>query len=168
MELLIPGLILVAFMAWVSTRIKKRAAEAFEAETIETENYLLRKPDGFLHVLESPDHDFEAYSKEFDEGDFRLRRSKIEVDVLRDTNLAAACDSLRGNATAATVTEDGGNACRVETDESANENPFKVVYKLVDTPRGIYRLRFVVLAKHAEDYLDKIDETLDSFTIKTT
>lgn len=168
MELLIPGLILVALMAWASTKIKKRAAEAFEPETIETDNYSLRKPDGFLHVIDSPDHDFEAYSKEFDDDDFRLRRAKIEIDVLHDTDLSAACDSLRAEATAATVTEQSGQVCRLETDESANEKQFRVFYKLVDTPAGIYRFRFAVLSKHAEDYLRKIEETLDSFTIRTT
>jgi hypothetical protein len=167
MELLIPGLILVALMVWVSTKIKKRAAEAFEPETIETENYTLQKPDGFLHVIDSPDHDFEAYSKEFDEGDFRLRRSKIEVDVLRDTNLEAAGDDIRANAIGASLTGDG-STCHLECEETANENEFRVFYKLVDTPRGIYRLRFAVLSRHADDYLDKIDHTLESFTIKTT
>lgn len=168
MELLIPGLILVALMAWASTKIKKRAAEAFEPETIETENYSLEKPEGFLHVLESPDHDFEAYSREFDEGDFRIRRAKIEIDVLHDTTLREACASLRENATASTVTEEGERVCRVECDETANENDFKVFYELVDTSAAIYRLRFAVLSKHAEDYLRKINETLESFTVKST
>ncbi len=168
MELLIPGLILVALMAWASTKIKKRAAEAFEAEAIETEAYSLRKPEGFLHVINSSDHDFEAYSKDFGEGDFRLRHGKIEVDVLRDTDLAAAREALRERAAELSVIEDGERVCRVETEEAANENQFKVYYKLVDTPRGIYRLRFAVLSKHTDDYLRKINETLDSFTIKTT
>src|SRR4030095_7816250 len=105
MELLIPGLILVALMVWVSTRIKKRAAEAFEPETIESENYSLHKPEGFLHFIDSPDHDFEAYSKEFDEGDFRLRRSKIEVDVLVGTDLSAECEDLKARSTECVSTE---------------------------------------------------------------
>jgi hypothetical protein len=163
MELLIPGLILVALMVWASTKIKKRAAEAFEPETIETENYSLEKPEGFLHVLESPDHDFEAYSREFDEGDFRLRRSKIEIDVLHDTDLRAACESLRG----AAVIEEDEHVCRVECDETANENEFKVFYKLVGAGSRIYRLRFAVLSKHTDTYQRKIEETMDSFTIKS-
>jgi hypothetical protein len=167
MELLIPGLLLVALMVWASTKIKKRAAEAFEPETIETENYSLDKPEGFLHVLESPDHDFEAYSREFDEADFRTRRAKIEIDLLHDTTLREACDSLRENATASNVTEENGRVYRVECDETANENEFKVFYKLVATSGGLYRLRFAVLSKHAEEYLRKIDETFDSFTINT-
>ena len=165
MEILIAGLILVALMAWASTKIKKRAAEAFEAESIETETYSLSKPDGFLHVINSRDHDFEAYSKEFDERNFRLRRGKIEIDVLKDTNLTAACDTLRERSSAFEVTKDSDSVYRVESEEAANESGLRVFYKLVDTPRGIYRLRFAVLSKHVEDFLRKIDETLDSFRI---
>src|SRR5580765_1394277 len=66
MDLLIPGLILVALMVYASTRIKKTAAAAFEAETIETDDFVIQKPDGFLNVINGdPQFAFEAYSKEF-------------------------------------------------------------------------------------------------------
>lgn len=168
MELLIPGLILVALMAWASTKIKKRAAEAFEAETIDTSDYSLEKPEGFLHVIGSRDHEFEAYSKEFDESDFRLRRGKIEIDVLTDGDLKSVCDEVRSGTTDLSIS-DGDRGIRwVECEEAANENAFKVFYKIVDTPRGIYRLRFAVISKHVDDYLRRINETLDSFRVKTT
>ena len=166
MELLIPGLILVALMAWASTKIKKRAAEAFEPELIETENYSLQKPEGFLHVLNSDDHDFEAYSKEFDQGNFSLRRAMIEIDVLRDIDLKEAVDALNANSADPTTIKESDNVYRIECEETANENPFRVFYKLVSSPRGVYRLRFAVSAENAEDYLRRIDETLDSFTVK--
>ena len=166
MELLIPGLILVALMAWASTKIKKRAAEAFEPELIETDNYSLQKPEGFLHVLNSEDHDFEAYSKEFDQGNFSLRRAMIEIDVLHDIDLKGAVDALSENSAATTVTKESEHICRIETEETANENPFRVFYKVVSSPHGVYRLRFAVSAENAQDYLRRIDETLDSFTIK--
>lgn len=66
MELLVPGLILVALMVYASTRIKRTAAAAFDAEAIETDEYVIQKPEGFLHNLSaSPEYLFEAYSKEF-------------------------------------------------------------------------------------------------------
>ena len=166
MELLIPGLILVALMAWASTKIKKRAAEAFEPELIETENYSLQKPEGFLHVLNSEDHDFEAYSKEFDQGNFSLRRAMIEIDVIRDIDLKAASDALSSNSDDSTVTKESEQVYRIEIEETANENPFRVFYKLVSSPHGLYRLRFAVSSEHVDDYLRRIDETLDSFTVK--
>jgi hypothetical protein len=69
MELLIPGLILVAVMVYVSTRIKRSAAAAYEAELIETKFFSIKKPDGFIAVAD-PRRPllFEAYSKEFGVG----------------------------------------------------------------------------------------------------
>lgn len=167
MELLIPGLILVALMVYASTRIKKRAAEAFEPETIETERYTLQKPDGFLHVIDSPRYDFEAYSKEYSDDD-SSRRATIEVEILRDTDLQSGRESLRDASAKFDVTEETANACRIETEEAANENGLKVFYKLVDSRAGaIYRMRFAVLAKHQDEYFRRIEETLDSFALKT-
>ena len=51
MEILIPGLILVALMVYVSTKIKKNAVDAFGEETITTDDFVLIKPEGFLHNL---------------------------------------------------------------------------------------------------------------------
>lgn len=70
MELLVPGLILVAVMVYVSTRIKRSAAAAYEAETIETEYFSIRKPEGFIAVADPrPPLLFEAYTKEYGVGD---------------------------------------------------------------------------------------------------
>jgi hypothetical protein len=167
MELLIPGLILVALMVYASTKIKKRAAEAFEPETIETERYTLQKPAGFLHVIDSPRHDFEAYSKEYSDDD-SSRRATIEVDLLRDTDLKSVRESIRNASAKFDLTEETENVWRIETEVAANENGIKVFYKLVDSRAGsIYRMRFAVVAKHEDEYLDRIEETLDSFTLKT-
>src|SRR3954462_6162642 len=69
MELLIPGLILVALMVWASTKIKRKAADAFSAEHIEGDGFTLEKPDGFLSksYVEGA-HLFDAYSKEYGTG----------------------------------------------------------------------------------------------------
>ena len=167
MELLIPGLILVALMVYASTKIKKRAAEAFEPETIENQRYTLQKPEGFLHVIDSPRHDFEAYSKDYSDDD-SSRRATIEVDIIRDTDLKSVRESLRDGPAHFDVTEETENVCRIETEEAANENGLKVFYKLVDSRAGaVYRLRFAVMAKHEDEYLDRIEATLDSFTLKT-
>ena len=167
MEILIVGALLVALMAYASTKIKKRAAEAFETELIETDRFSLQKPEGFLHVIGSEDHDFEAYSKEFGEGDFRLRRGKIELDIFRGSNVASVCNSLRDASNAYQVVSQSEAECRVETDERANETPMKAFYRIVASGGDAYRLRFAALSKHADDYSRTINETLESFTVKT-
>jgi len=167
MEILIPGLILVALMVYASTKIKKRAAEAFEPETIETDTFSLRKPEGFLHVIDSADHDFEAYSKESGDDNYQSKRARIEMDAIRDIDLADACEQVRSRSSEFAVMDETDSGCRIEADEAANETGLKVFYKLVNAGDVVYRLRFAVLSKHVDDYMRRIDETLDSFTVKT-
>ncbi len=70
MEILIIGVIVVALMVWASTRIKRSAAEAFEEEAIDTDDFSLVKPEGFLSPVENDEYlAFYAYSKEFGEED---------------------------------------------------------------------------------------------------
>lgn len=166
MEILIVGLIVVALMAYASTKIKKRAAEAYDAEMVVTDRYSLLKPEGFLHVVGGTRHEFEAYSKEYGDADeAHLRKATIEVDVIRDTDLKGAVQRLRNTTTQFTVSEETETIYQIETEELANETPLKGFYKLVATLNGVYQLRFIVLPKHVDEYLRKIDETVDSFAI---
>ena len=88
MEILVPGLILVGFMVWASTRIKRKAAKAFEREEIETPEYTLTKPEGFLALAEPPDGLlFSAYSKEFgSDGAERVRKATVELSRFPDAH----------------------------------------------------------------------------------
>mgnify|MGYP007097599700 CR=1 FL=1 len=63
MELLIPGLILVALMVWASTKIKRSAAQAYAAESIETEYFAIEKPDGLIDLAEPEDRRILAATK---------------------------------------------------------------------------------------------------------
>lgn len=167
MELLIPGLILVALMVWASTKIKKRAADAFEAESIETDTYSLQKPEGFLHVIGDPGHEFRAYSKEFgEEPNSGVRQATIEIDVFRDNDVAGVRDLIERSAAATKIRVESPDACELEAEETANEIDVDAVYKIVVGENVVYRLRFAVLREHAADYLRKIEETLDSFTVR--
>jgi hypothetical protein len=166
MELLIPGLILVALMAWASTKIKKRAADAFESEAIETDIYSIRKPEGFLHVLGDTTHEFYAYSKEFGEGaSSKIRRATIEIDILK-TSLQEARTAVKKSATKVDVRDSTTSTFELETDEIANEVAVRGFYKIVATPSGVFQLRVAVLSEYAEEFLSKVKETLDSFFIR--
>src|SRR4030095_7667083 len=168
MELLIPGLILVALMWWASTKIKKHAADAFEAERIETGSYSLQKPEGFLHVIGDEEHEFKAYSRDFGEGDNTgVRQATIELDVFPGGHLAEVRDVIKSSAAEARDRTGGKNICELEADETANEIDLKAFYKIVAAGDAVYRLRFAVLAEHTDDYLRKIEETLDSFIVQT-
>jgi len=167
MELLIPGLILVALMAWASTKIKKRAADAFEAESIETETYSLRKPEGFLHVLGDSDHEFYAYSKEYGEGTgVKARRATIEIDILKAERLVDIRNAIKSSATDVEVVRETSSEFELETDETANETSVRGFYKVVRAQTAVYRLRFAVISEHLDEYVDRVNETLDSFSVR--
>lgn len=167
MELLIPGLILVALMVWASTKIKKTAADAFQPEFIETEAYSLQKPEGFLHVIGDEEHEFMAYSRDFGKNDNTgIRQATIEIDFFRDSNLVAIRDAVTTSATRAEVTSEAATTCELNTKESANEIAVTAFYKIVSAESGIYRLRFAVLPEYFDNYLDKIKETLDGFLVR--
>ena len=170
MEILIPGLILVALMVYASTKIKKRAAEAFEPEMIETDAYALRKPEGFLHVIGDTGHEFNAHTKDFGEGDgFQERRATIELDIITNAAVQDVCDSIRD--AAFRFDEKNGSStetCRIESTESATGTTVSAFYKIVGARDAVYRLRFATLPEYTEEYLRRIDETLDSFVVKTS
>ena len=68
MEILIIGGLLVALMAYLSTKIKKEAKRAYEQEVIETEGFKIVKPVDFIIPLKkASEYAFEAYSKDFGE-----------------------------------------------------------------------------------------------------
>src|SRR5687768_13991269 len=96
MEILIPGLLLVALMVYVSTRIKRTAADAYEAERIETDEFAITKPEGFI-VIESDDPEvlFAAYSKEYglEEAD-RFRQVSAELRLHKGKSVAEIRDHV--------------------------------------------------------------------------
>ncbi|MEP6704634.1 MAG: hypothetical protein ABJB34_07495 [Acidobacteriota bacterium] len=168
MELLIPGLLLVALMVWASTKIKKQAADAFNAEFIETANYSLQKPEGFLHVIGSEEHEFMAYSSEFGKGDHAGRRqATIEIDAFLGDDPEVIRDSVIESASRSEVTEETRTICKLETDEAANEIAVRAFYRIDSGNGTVYRLRFAVLPEHLQEYQRKIEEALGSFAIKT-
>ncbi|MFZ1702607.1 MAG: hypothetical protein WBO10_03215 [Pyrinomonadaceae bacterium] len=96
MELLIPGLILVGLMYYASTRIKRYTAAAFEAEVVETEEFIIDKPDGFLHVLNGDAaFAFESYSKDFGTNDAsNIRKGTAKLRVRRGISLRDAAKEI--------------------------------------------------------------------------
>jgi len=139
MELLIPGLALVALMVWASTRIKRSAAKAFEAEHIEGDGFSIDKPDGFLQKLdERSEYAFEAYSKEFG-------------------------SELAGNMRAATavvmVNDESGSSDHVVHDG----HEYRVRTKTIASNSHRLTLRIEVLAERFDDFALRIDEMLTSF-----
>jgi len=172
MELLIPGLILVALMVYASTRIKKNAAKAFDQETVETDVFSLVKPEGFLHLINGdPALAFQAYSKEFGKDDAEdVRRATIDLRIFSDKTFAAVCDEVKSGATSLIERKDlevsGFRAWSIETERETNSHEFVIHSLIVEAPDRIISLQSTVLKEHNNDFLRKIDEMEDSLEIK--
>ena len=168
MEFLIPGLILVALMVYASTRIKRTAAQAFDEETIETEDFVLTKPEGFLHVLNGDRAlAFEAYSKEFGKGDAsEQRQATIDMRIITDMPFDSVCEKATNGSRNSVRQKDhdvNGMKARSIMAENGNTN---FHYLIVDAPGRIFELKTALLKEHEGDYLRKINEMEDSLTIK--
>lgn len=172
MEILIPGLILVALMVWASTKIKRDAAAAFEPETIETDEFVIQKPDGFLHVVNDDSGlDFRAYSREYGKNELNGERlAMIEAGIHRNGDLDEIFAALKGDDGILSDVQtylDGGENAIMFTVDSPNGDPRRVRhYKLVTRGTSILELCIAVLYVYNDDYLIKIDETFANFQAK--
>jgi hypothetical protein len=169
MELLIPGLALVALMVWASTRLKRYTAAAFEAETIETDYFMLRKPDGLLHVLnDDSGAAFRAYSKEFGTGpSAEIRQATAEVHIHENASVDEIRDRIAESVATITseqpYTDAGEKATVIEAERGET---FADHYKLVQRGSRVFELKISVLRDDAENFSQKVSEMLDGFLIK--
>lgn len=164
MELLIPGLILVALMVWASTKIKRNAAAAFEPETIETDEFVIKKPDGFLHVVNDESRlAFRAYSKEYGKNELNGdRQATIEASIHQNSDLKTVSKSLESDGAGLSEVQtylDGGENAMTFVVDSVNGEPRRVRhYKLVTRGTSVFELCVAVLYEYSDEYSVKIDE----------
>lgn len=171
MELLIPGLILVALMVYASTKIKKTAALAFEPESIDTKGFSLEKPDGFLSVINgNPDLEFEGYSKEFGvDGAEDFKQARVEVRFFGNTDLRSAADRIKESSTiAADISEMIANRKYRLIEAERVEKGIRLLefYKIAASGSGIRELKILTLAETDAEIAAKVENILKSFTVK--
>ena len=176
MEILIIGGILVALMVLVSTKIKKSAAQAFERETIETEDFRFVKPDGFINPLrEISDYAFEAYSKEFGEKNERnIWRAQVYLTVSEGMKFNTVCKDIKkkdGKLLSEKFLKDsadGEKICLIERETSKDDAEFFEFRKIVESRKQekTYDLKILVLKSFRADYIGRVDEFINSFQLK--
>jgi len=170
MEILIIGGIIVALMVYASTRIKRSAAAAFAEETIETEEFTLVKPEGFLNPVETQDFlAFYAYSKEFGEEETaeKSRQSLIKLKILAGRSLTQIGKDIKKSFD------------KLRSEEKLDENAFLLkgarsekdletlfYHKIVAKNEKVYDLEMSVLADYREKYDERAEKLLTSFRIK--
>ena len=162
-------------MIIVSTQIKKSAARAFEAENIETADFTIAKPEGFMTpIREASDYEFEAYSKDFGDKDERnVWQAQAYLSVSTNSNFAAVCESVKQQSDVILSEKISENApgdekiCLIESEKTEEEIEFYERRKIVESrQQKIYDLRVTVLKSFRDAYSSKIDELINSFRLK--
>ena len=168
MELLIPGLLLVAFMVWASTRIKKIAASAFDPETIETDEFVIQKPEGFLHNLNGdPKYIFEAYSKEYSKANDKLRVGTATITRIENGSVDAIADKLvQGSHVFDNETEKIGEHRHrlLGLNREIDGVKAEMSYKLAEKNGNVYKLEITALEESEGGQWVEI--FFDSFRVK--
>jgi hypothetical protein len=172
MELLIPGLILVALMVYASTRIKRSAARAFDAETIDTIEFVIKKPDGFLNVIGGdPQYAFEAYSKDFgSEGAQEFRQGYAKLTIRNGGTMDHLTTSLHvaGDEIVSDISEVIGETRYrvIEAKRVEKGVELRVFFKIAERETKIYELEIAALAETPPEFMRKTEAMLDSFELK--
>ncbi len=176
MEILIIGGILVVIMVIISTKIKKSAARAFEREIIETADFRIVKPEGFINPLrETSDYEFEAYSKDFGEKEERnIWRAQVYLTASTGLNFASVCTAAKQEANEVLSEKilkdapDGEQICLIESEKIEKETEFYEFRKIVESRKQqkTYDLRISVLKSFREDFADRVVELTESFEVK--
>lgn len=172
MELLIPGLILVALMAYASTRIKRTAAAAFEAETVETDDFIIRKPDGFLYVVNGdPQYAFEAYSQEYGGSGFEnIRQATVSLTVVPGSTVDA--EAAKRIDDGVTVIDDLSEVISerryrvIETQVPVDGADYRNISKLAERRGNVYVLTATIVPNTTPEAGRGIESLVDSFELK--
>jgi hypothetical protein len=171
MEFLIPGLILVALMVYASTKIKKSAAAAFEAERIETRDFIVEKPEGFLNALNrDASLELDIYSRDFGKGPaagFRAVSAEVRIYSKRkpDQIAAAIAETVDVRSKIKEVI-DGRKYLVIEARSDENEVEFRELYKLADRNGGVFEFRLKALKEIDSEIARKADLMFASFEVK--
>lgn len=175
MEILIIGGIVVALMVLVSTRIKKSAAQAYGSEIIETGEFRLIKPAGFVHPLRDvSDYAFEAYSKEFGEKNQRdVWRAQAYMTVSEGLNLNAERKNSKGKDDKILSDKvlkdavDGEKVCLIEKETLNDGSKYFEYRKIIESRKQqkTYNLKILVLVSFKDEFKSRIDELVGSFQL---
>ena len=169
------GLLLVATMVIVSTKIKRAAAEAYEPETVDKEEFRVEKPAGFLYPLNAKtEFAYEAYSKTYgDRGTRNIWRARTRLRESEGLNVRRIIDE-------ASKSESDLSEKRLEdlpkqqigsilrSNKEDDEVFYRVFRKIIgDKKRNkTWELKTTVLGPFEEEYTEIVCEMMKSFEVK--
>lgn len=168
MEILFVGIAIVALMAYVSTRIKKSAADAYLPETFDAPDFLLIKPEGFLNPVEAKEGlAFYAYSKDYGiENTAKFRQSEIKLRVYEIDSFREIVANAKKLADKVLSEKNEGDVFLLKTENTEEKVSLEKEHKFVSKNGKVYELEIKTLQETAENYTQRIAETFESFTVK--
>lgn len=149
MEILIIGIILVALMAYVSTKIKREASRAYEQEIVETEHFKIIKPNDFIIPVKESEFAFEAYSKDFSEDEGAEEFNQCWAIVKEKGEIEGDSETFESE--------------RIENDVTINTFGKILACKKLNKS---FELEISVLPEYREQYFDRMKLMLESFSLK--
>lgn len=159
-------------MVYASTRIKRAAAQAYEIETVETDEFVLHKPEGFLNVVAGdPKYAVEIYSKEYGtDGAERFRKATATLRIDDGRGLQHILADRRYPA-ASTVSDfneviDGVRYRVIAAEWSENGIAFTGLRKLAEHGGKVFDLEAKRLAETTGEAAAGIVTLIDSFRVK--
>lgn len=169
MELLIPGLILVALMVWVSTKIKKAAAAAYSEETVTTDDFTITKPEGFIiPVNDGSPFLFEARTKEYENVEREsIPAASATITANRGDEFDSVCESVRskvGKVVDDDVHREGSRVCVVTAEENENGVSYMATYKIIEAGESPLTLHARTLPEQNDELTRKIEAMVRSFS----
>jgi len=168
MEILVPGLILVGLMIYVSTKIKKSAAAAYAEEKIDAPDFSITKPEGYISPVGNTGLAFAAYSKDFgtDEAD-EIRQVAAEVKIYDNETLDGVRSQIANHAEKVGAEQRlAGGGFLVETEEIVNGMTVECEHHVREKEGRIYALTVKVLPEFKTDQQKNIDTLIASFEVK--
>jgi len=176
MEIFIVGAVVVALMVFVSTKIKRSAALAFEPEFVEKEDFTISKPEGFMSPLDgNSEHAFEAYSREFGE---KMTRNVWQAHAILTVdsafNFEAECERAKKSADRILSENflendsESGKIYLLESEKTEDEIRMINFRKIVENRarRKTYDLQISVLPAFRAVYIERINEMINSFRLR--
>lgn len=168
MEIWIIGGAIVALMVYTSTRIKKRAAEAYSREVIETETYSFIKPEGLICPADQlgPETAFirsEAY------GDTEATETTLRAEGMLTVHPKALAGILEELSSSASSIDEStsANGILLKREVREGEIDFIEFHKLIESKSGkIFEFKVKVAKEYLGQFAEKAVEITETFRLK--
>ncbi len=172
MEILIIGIIIVALMVYTSTKIKKAAKEAYEPETVRTEEFSITKPQGYMIPAEderSP-YKLEIFSKAYGSGDCEKKR-QAELNLIIENGSELASSRKAERAALNKVLDDDlikdTQKITLTMIGEANDGDcsLRIFIKYFARNGKLYKFKATAIEEDIDDHLENIESMIESIII---